>query len=73
MNKEKFFETMDELRFVLDNADYELCRLCCGYFRAQRYDNTLKVSKLVTLINVLQEALEDFYREDYNDLEELSI
>ena len=73
MNKEKFFETMDELSDVLDNADSELHWLRCAYFRAQRYGNTLKVSKLVTLINVLQEALEDFYREDYNDLEELSI
>ena len=73
MNKEKFFETMDELSYVLDNADDKLRRLRCGYFRAQRYGNTLKVSKLVTLINVLQEALEDFYREDYNDLEELNI
>lgn len=73
MNKEKFFKTMDELRYALYNADYKLRRLRCGYFRAQRYGKTLKVSQLVTLINALQEALEDFDREDYNDLEELSI
>lgn len=73
MNKEKFFETMDELRYALDNADYKLRRLSCGYFRAQRYGKTLKVSQLVTFINVLQDGLDDFDREDYNDMEELSI
>lgn len=73
MNKEKFFETIDELRYALDNADYKLRRLCCGYFRAQRYGKTLKVSQLVTLINALQEALENFNREDYNEVEEISI
>lgn len=73
MNKEKFFETMDELSYTLDNADYKLRRLRGGYFRAQSYGKTLKVSQIVTLINALQEALEDFDREDYNDLEELSI
>lgn len=73
MNKEKFFATMDELRYALDNADYKLRRLRCGYFRAQRYGHMLKVAQLVTLINGLQEVLNDFNREDYNDLEEISI
>lgn len=73
MNKEKFYETMDELRYALDNADYKLRRLRCGYFRTQSYGKTLKLAQLVTLINALQEALEDFDREDYNDLEELAI
>lgn len=73
MNKENFFEMMDELKYALDNADYKLRCLRCGYFRAQRYGQTLKVAKLVTLINGLQEVLENFDREDYNDLEEISI
>lgn len=73
MNKEKFFETMDELRYALDNADYKLRRLRCGYFRAQSYGKTLKLAQLVTMINVLQEALENFNREDYNEVEEISI
>lgn len=64
---------MDELRYALDIADYKLRRLRCGYFRAQRYGKTLKVSQLVTLINTLQEALENFNSEDFNDLEEISI
>lgn len=73
MNKEKFFETMHELRYALDNADYKLRRLRYGYFRARSYSKTLKLSQLVTLINALKEALEDFDKKDYNDLEELSI
>lgn len=73
MNKEKFYETMDELRYVLDDADYKLRRLRCGYFRAQSYGKTLKLAQLVTMINVLQEALENFNREDFNEVEEISI
>lgn len=73
MNKEKFFETMDELRYALDNADYKLRRLRCGCFRAQSYGKTLKLAQLVTMINVLQEALENFNREDYNEVEEISV
>lgn len=73
MNKEKFFETMDELRYTLDNADYKLRRLRCGYFRAQRYGKTLMLAQLVTLINTLQEALENFKREDFSEMEEISI
>lgn len=73
MNKEKFFETMDELRYALYNADYKLRRLRYGYFRAQSYGKTLELAQLVTMLNVLQEALENFNREDYNEVEEISI
>ena len=73
MNKEKVFETIDALNYALDNAENNLRTLRIGYFRAGSYGKTIRVDKLVTLINVLQEALENFYEEDFTDLEEISI
>lgn len=73
VNKERFFETMDELKYAIDNADYKLRRLLFGYFMAQRYGKTLMTARLVTLINGLQDELEQFQREDYDDMEELSL
>lgn len=71
--KKEVFEWIDTLNYALDNADRNLRRLRIDCFRASRYGKTLRVDKLVILINALQEALEDFYREDFNDLGEITV
>lgn len=73
MNKEKVFEAIDTLKYALDNADGKLRRLRVECFKAQSYTQILRVDKIVIMINVLQEALEHFYSEDFNDLEEISV
>lgn len=73
MNKEKVFESIDALKYALDNAENNLRTLRIGCFRARSYGKTIRVDKLVTFINVLQEALENFYIEDFNDLEEIGL
>ena len=73
MNKEKVFEAIDTLKYALDNTDCKLRRLRVECFRAQSYSKIIRVDKIVIMINVLQEALEHFYREDFNELEEISI
>lgn len=73
MNKERFFETMDELRYALDNADYRLRRLRWGYYSARNFGKLLMTARIVTLINTLQDCLEEFHCEQYDDMEELSL
>lgn len=73
MNKEKFFETMDELRYALDNANYKLRRLRWHYYSARNFGKLLMTARIVTLINALQDCLEEFHCEQYDDMEELSL
>lgn len=73
MNKEKVFESIEVLKDDLNSVEHKLRSLRSGYFKAQNYSNTVRLAKLITLINVLQEALEYFYEEDFSDLEEIIV
>lgn len=73
MNKEKVFESIEVLKDDLNSVEQKLRSLCLGYFKAQNFSNTVWLAKFVTLINLLQEALEYFYEEDYSDLEEIIV